>query len=200
MTDTAALLLSGGMDSIALAFWKRPKWAVTVDYGQRAGQAERTAAAQVCLELDIEHVVVCVDCSVLGSGDLAGKAPLDGAPASDWWPYRNQLVATIAAAALAGRSVSTLLFGTVATDSEHADGTPGFIQKLSELLALQEGGPRVEAPGIGLSSSELVRTSRIPIELLAWAHSCHVANLACGRCRGCRKHYVTMKELGHGPY
>ena len=34
-----ALLLSGGMDSIALAFWKRPEIAITIDYGQRAAEA-----------------------------------------------------------------------------------------------------------------------------------------------------------------
>ena len=196
----AALLLSGGMDSIALAYWRRPRWGVTVDYGQRPAEAERIAAAQVCSELGIEHMFVRVDCSILGSGDLAGRAPLPHAPASDWWPYRNQLIATIAASVLAGHEVSTLLFGTVASDSVHADGTPNFVQKLSDLLALQEGGMRVEAPAIALSSSDLVRNSKIPVELLAWSHSCHVANLACGQCQGCKKHFVTMRDLGYAPY
>ena len=35
-----ALLLSGGMDSIALAYWKRPDIALTIDYGQAAADAE----------------------------------------------------------------------------------------------------------------------------------------------------------------
>ena len=30
------LLLSGGMDSISIAWWKRPDVAISVDYGQRA--------------------------------------------------------------------------------------------------------------------------------------------------------------------
>jgi 7-cyano-7-deazaguanine synthase len=32
--------------------------------------------------------------------------------------------------------------------------------------------------------------------VLAWAHSCHTGVLACGRCRGCVKHYETWRELG----
>ena len=39
-----ALLLSGGMDSIAIAWWKRPDIALTLDYGQQAANAEIKAA------------------------------------------------------------------------------------------------------------------------------------------------------------
>ena len=28
------MLLSGGMDSIAVAYWRRPSLAITIDYGQ----------------------------------------------------------------------------------------------------------------------------------------------------------------------
>jgi len=34
-----AILLSGGLDSIALAYWLRPQIAVTIDYGQRPARA-----------------------------------------------------------------------------------------------------------------------------------------------------------------
>ena len=32
---SAALLLSGGMDSIALAYWRKPSIAITIDYETR---------------------------------------------------------------------------------------------------------------------------------------------------------------------
>ncbi len=35
-----AILLSGGMDSIALAYWKRPELAITINYGQKPFLAE----------------------------------------------------------------------------------------------------------------------------------------------------------------
>lgn len=49
-----ALLLSGGMDSLAIAWWKRPDIAITLDYGQEAADAEKRASAAVCAQLGIE--------------------------------------------------------------------------------------------------------------------------------------------------
>ena len=83
-----AILLSGGMDSIALAYWMNPEVAITLDYGQRAAEAEITAASQVANILGMEHHVLRIDCSSLGSGDLVGTTPIGNAPVSEWWPYR----------------------------------------------------------------------------------------------------------------
>jgi 7-cyano-7-deazaguanine synthase len=195
-----ALLLSGGIDSIALAFWKKPDLAITVDYGQSPAAAEIQAAAQVCRALNIEHDILRIDCSPLASGDLINAPALPMAPVPEWWPFRNQLLVTFAAAHALRREVRHLLLGTVSSDRVHADGAPSFVEALSSLLAMQEGGLTLEAPGIAMSSADLVRTSAIPHGLLAWAHSCHVGTLACGRCRGCAKHFTTTKELGLGPY
>jgi 7-cyano-7-deazaguanine synthase len=99
-----------------------------------------------------------------------------------------------------GIGVERLLIGTLRTDGMHADGSPAFIAAMNNLLQCQEGALSVEAPAISYSSAELIRESRIPPEVLAWAHSCHVANEACGECRGCRKHYETLEDLGLEPY
>ena len=92
----SALLLSGGMDSIALAWWKRPDMAFTVDYGQLAAAAEVVAARAVSERLQVPHYIIRFDGRELGSGDMAGSTPDVHAPASDWWPYRNQLLLTLA--------------------------------------------------------------------------------------------------------
>jgi 7-cyano-7-deazaguanine synthase len=196
----SAVLLSGGVDSIAIAFWKRPEVVFTLDYGQAPANAEIHAAEQVCSELGIRHEILRIDCSSLGSGDLANSPALSIAPVPEWWPFRNQLLVTLAAARAVACGVERLLLGTVVTDRAHADGSPLFVSALSSLMNMQEGGIVVEAPAIELSSAELVRTSDVPVGLLAWAHSCHVGNLACGRCRGCAKHFTTMRELGFDPY
>ena len=47
--------------------------------------------------LNLEHRVIRCDLSDLGSGDLVGKAANVAAPASEWWPYRNQMLVTLAA-------------------------------------------------------------------------------------------------------
>jgi 7-cyano-7-deazaguanine synthase len=190
------LLLSGGMDSTCIAWWKRPDVAITVDYGQRAAEGEIHAAQAVCNTIGIRHEIIRVDCSSLGSGDMAGGAAMTIAPVSEWWPYRNQLIITLAASLAVGLGVGELMIGALATDCAHADGRPEFIEAISLLMELQEGGLVVSAPAITLDAVGLVRESDIPQGILAWAHSCHIASLACGRCRGCAKHYRTWKELG----
>ncbi len=197
---SAAILLSGGMDSAALAYWKRPEVAYTIDYGQVPAAGELRAAASVCEALGIRHCVVRANCREIGSGDMAGDTPLKVAPVSEWWPFRNQLLITLAGAAALRDGVHELMFGAVSTDAIHADGKQEFFEHITRLMEFQEGGIRITAPAIELSSAELVRKSGAPLSFLAWSHSCHVAAFACGVCRGCVKHATTMKALGYEDY
>lgn len=190
------LLLSGGMDSIAVAYWCKPQIAFTIDYGQLPAKAEIQASAAVSNQLGLRHEIVTVNLSHLGSGDLAGQKALDFAPASEWWPFRNQMLLSIAAMKAVTMGVDELMIGTVASDSFHADGSARFVQLMDELLSMQEGQLRVSAPGIHLNSVELIQHISAPQSLLAWSHSCHVSDLPCGVCRGCCKHYNVTAELG----
>lgn len=196
----SALLLSGGQDSTAIAYLLRPHLAITVDYGQRPAEAEIRASAQICKELGIKHVVVSINCTPIGSGDLNGKPALNIAPSSEWWPYRNQLVITLASASALEHGANELLIGTVSNDAGHTDGTQQFIDAMDYLVSMQEGALHVRAPGIRMSSVELIRYSKIPLDILCWSHSCHRSNFACGSCRGCIKHKNVMYELGEIPY
>jgi 7-cyano-7-deazaguanine synthase len=197
---TRALLLSGGMDSTALAWWLRPELTITIDYGQKPAPGEIRAASAVAAELGLAHEVIRADISALGSGDLVGGPPATLAPVREWWPYRNQFLVTIAAMRAVTLDVNTLLIGSLKTDALHRDGSEAFVRAMDALLSLQEGAIALEAPAIGLDAPELVRRSKVPIEVLAWAHSCHVSEYACGECRGCRKHYETLEALGQEPY
>jgi 7-cyano-7-deazaguanine synthase len=188
------------MDSVALAFWKRPEFAYTVDYGQLAAAGEVRAAAVVAAELGISHRIIRVDCRSLGSGDMAGEPPSAAAPVSEWWPFRNQLILTLAGARALEDRVYELMIGAVRTDGRHADGRLDFFTRADALFSMQEGGLRIRAPAIAMNTVELVRTASIPHGLLAWSHSCHVATHACGTCRGCIKHAETMKILGRDDY
>lgn len=190
-----ALLLSGGIDSIALAYMCRPQIAVTVDYGQLPFAGELRAATAVAEALEMEHEVLHVDVSELGSGEMIGRDPLDLAPVREWWPFRNQMLVTVAAMRLVALEVERILIGTVGTDGAHGDGRTDFIRAMDCALRVQEGGMRLEAPAIELTAEELVRRSGVPWELLAWSHSCHVAPFACGSCRGCQKSYRTCEAF-----
>lgn len=197
---SAAILLSGGMDSIALTFWKRPSFAYTFDYGQLSAEGEILAAAAVCKHLGICHRVTRIDCAELGSGDMAGRKPSDQAPVPEWWPFRNQLLATLGGALALKDRVDEMLFGSVKTDGTHADGRAEFFRLLSDVMRFQEGSIRISAPAIHIDSVELIKKANVPLSVLAWSHSCHVNVVACGSCRGCVKHARTMLMLGHCDY
>jgi 7-cyano-7-deazaguanine synthase len=192
---TTAILLSGGVDSNAVAWWQRPEIAFTLDYGQLAAASEIGAAREIASLTGMHHEVVRVDCSSIGSGDMAGSSPDALAPVTEWWPYRNQLLVTLAAARGVALGVRRILVGAVVTDASHTDGTPAFFNALDALMRLQEGEITIEAPAITMSTVELVRVSGIPRDVLAWSHSCHTGPFACGGCRGCVKHFETMNEL-----
>ncbi len=193
-------MLSGGLDSIAVAAWKRPEVCFTIDYGHKAAQGEIRASTHVCRELKLAHEILHIDCSALGSGDLAGSAAAPIAPVPEWWPFRNQMLVTVAAMRGVALGISEIMVGSVRTDSSHLDGTPDFYRLLHSVVAFQEGNIRVSAPAIYLTTAEVIRRSSINSDLLAYSHSCHTGDLACGQCRGCYKHRDVMAELGYEPY
>jgi 7-cyano-7-deazaguanine synthase len=193
-----ALLLSGGMDSTALAWAMRPVLAITINYGQLPAQAEIRASRQVCKELEIPHRTLVFDAKALGSGDLAGSPPHPNAPASDWWPFRNQLLLTLAGAAALQADCEQLAIGTVSTDATHQDGSVEFVAQISALMSSQEGALKVVAPAHLITTVDLIREARVPMEILAWSHSCHKANEPCCACRGCFKHWEVLEALGEG--
>lgn len=193
---STALLLSGGMDSTALAWLTQPELLVTIDYGQLAAEAELRAASAVAQALGAEHRVIAVRLPQLGSGDMAGRPAHADAPASDWWPFRNQLLITIAGMAALQAGCTRLLIGTVAGDALHKDGTEGFVAQMDALMANQEGGLHVEAPALHWSTADLIGRSGVPPFVLAWSHSCHKANTPCCACRGCVKQLEVLQQLG----
>ena len=203
--DSSVLLLSGGIDSACLAAWLRPNHTLFIDYGQRPAVAERRAARAVASELQIPFSELRIDMSAVGAGLLSGERPLEGAPSPEWWPFRNQLLVSMAAAWAVGSRTPSLqegkpikiMTGTVASDGvRHADGTEMFYAALNALLLTQEGNVGVQAPAITLTTGNLVNRSAIRDEVLAWTHSCHRADLPCQECPGCYKRQQVLTKLG----
>jgi Predicted PP-loop superfamily ATPase len=190
------LLLSGGIDSTCLAAWLRPSCCLTVDYGQRAAQAEYRASAQVCKTLGLKHVMLPVPIGCLGGGVMAGTAPIPASSHAEFWPFRNQFLITLAAMFALRNGHSKVIIGTVSTDRRHADGHPTFVQGIAELVRAQEGAIEVEAPALEFSTVDLVKLSGVTPNVLGWSHSCHAGVVACGRCPGCRKHSEVMGAIG----
>lgn len=173
---------------MALAHWIRPDVAVTVDYGQLPAAAEIEVAATTCSSLGIRHEIVRVDCRALGVGHLAGQVETGRlAPTPEWWPYRNQLLVTLAGMRMVNEGLSEVMLGTVASDSTHADGRPEFLTAMDALMAAQEGRVRVSAPAAAMTAVELVLRSGVPDDMLERSFSCHASEYPCGQCRGCAK-------------
>lgn len=190
------LLLSGGIDSAAIAAWFLPSVCLTVNYGQRAAQAEITSSAQICKELGLAHLVKEVPIGQLGSGDMADGKASTYSENSEFWPFRNQFLITVGAMAAMQHNCDRILIGTVSTDKRHKDGTEQFLCAMNELLFLQEGKLSLLAPAAQLTSIELIHESKISLGILSWCHSCHIGSYACGRCRGCVKHSEVMEVIG----
>jgi len=194
--NKSGILLSGGMDSISIAYWKRPAFSFTIDYGQKPAQAEIHAAQNVSKHLGIEHHIIYVDCSKLGTGDLSSNKSLSISPMKEWWPYRNQLLITLACMKGISLGIEELFVGSVKSDGAHIDGTMGFYTSMSQLIELQEGNITVRVPAIELTTPELISISQVPIDLLLWAHSCHTSNNPCMNCNGCLKYLHTLQIIG----
>lgn len=182
-----ALLLSGGIDSSALAWWLRPDICVTVDYGQLAAKGELAAARALCEALSLRHRTITADLSSVGSGAMLNKAAVAGAAAAEFWPYRNQMLVTLAGMLLLPEGLQEVMLGAVCTD-RHADGHSPFLRALDRTMRVQEGVVRVSAPARKFSSATLLRKSGFPKDLVGLTFSCHVHEYACGQCDGCIKH------------
>lgn len=193
---SSLLLLSGGIDSICLAAKYRPKVCLTVDYGQRAAQAEINSSKQVCHSLGLRSIVLNVNIGALGSGQMAGQTTSPVSQHVEFWPFRNQFLVTLAGMLALREQCTQILIGSVSTDQRHSDGSTAFRDLLHQLLGLQEGGLELLAPAADMTSEELIDFSEISLDVLSWAHSCHTGNFACGNCPGCNKHSQVMQSRG----
>lgn len=191
------LLLSGGIDSAAIAWWQRPDLCLTIDYGQSPARGEIAASAALCSAMELRHETLSVDLRQLGSGLMAGREMLPLGSADEWWPYRNQVLITLAAMRYVGQGLREVMIGAVATDI-HADGKAPFLEALDRALSVQEGNVRVTAPALRHTTLELLRLSGLPRDMLGVCFSCHAMEVACGQCGGCLKHVGTLEALGLG--
>lgn len=193
---TTALLLSGGMESTALAYWKRPELAYTIDYGHASAKAEVLAASRVCEDIGIKHAIIVVNLSGLGAGLLAGRSRTALSKNEEWWPFRNQMLLTIAGMHAVQEGVEKLLIGTVLSDARHADGKPRFVEGINTVMSQQEGRLKVSAPALRMTAEQLLRRSKTPPAIILRTFSCHRGNEHCCHCPGCKKRAESLARMG----
>lgn len=126
---------------------------------------------------------------------MVNKINSSGTP--EWWPYRNQLLITLAAAWAISHGFEEIILGTVAGDGDrHADGTRAFYDAMNAVLQAQEGKLAVTAPSIEYSTPELITLSQADEALLGLTHSCHTGDIACAHCPGCIKRAEVLQQTG----
>lgn len=192
------LLFSGGVESTCLALIQRPDIALTIDYGQVCAEGEIRAASHIAKLLSIRHEILDAQMGHLGIGDLAGITPGPDIVVSEHWPFRNQMLITLAAMRYAREGVNEIVVGTVKSDHVHTDGNINFLEAMTHVLEVQSPGMMVNAPAHTMSTFELVVKSKIDRELLGWTFSCHRSPIACGSCRGCLKSVELFRNLDEG--
>ena len=191
---TSLLLLSGGLDSAAVAAIFRPDVCLFVDYGHRPADGERLASRTVAEGLGFDWIERRVDLSSLGAGLLVGERPAASAPTPEWFPFRNQLLVTVAGAVGVAVGADVVWIGLTVEDRDrHADGRPEFVDRLDSLMRFQEGAVGVAAPAIDLSGRDLIDRAALSPRLVAATLSCHVASLPCGQCPGCVKRRLSLE-------
>ncbi|UMB53936.1 7-cyano-7-deazaguanine synthase [Lutibacter sp. A64] len=190
-----SILLSGGIDSICLAYHLKPEVAYTIDYGQNSAEREIYVSKLICHILKIRHEVIRVNCKSLGSGNLINENSIEESPSEEWWPYRNQLLITLCLMKAINDKVGEIHLASVKSDSFHKDGTEEFYKMCNDLSMYQEGGIKIISNTVKYFSHELAVQYNVPKELILLAHSCHMSNIACGKCSGCLKQMRVRQEL-----
>jgi 7-cyano-7-deazaguanine synthase len=171
------LLLSGGVASAAVAAWRRPERCLFLDYGQAPAQSARSASLAIASYLGLRWAELGIAATAL----KRSEGP------SERWPYRNQLLITLAAAWAQPRGERPILVGSVREEDDfRPDASHLFFRRIDQLLRVQPGGLRLGVPALGMSLAELLGVSGMGPDLLDLTYACEVADVPCGRCRGCR--------------
>lgn len=193
------LLFTGGLDSTALAWMLKPDKLVFFDYGQRPAKGEERASRAIAAALGIDLDIRGVNLSAFGHGTMSvsGTPLASASKAPEFWPYRNQMLITLAAMAYAAEPLTEISVGTVVGDDAHPDGSREFVSAMDGLVKLQSG-VRVLAPAIDMTTGQLVSKAAVPKSILGWTFSCHTGEWACGYCRGCNKHRQVIECLETG--
>lgn len=212
----AVILLSGGLDSatvLAMAKSERRDCiALSFAYGQRH-EIELAAARRVAAAFGVtEHVVFPLDLRVFGgsalTADVAVPKDVVGAPGIPvtYVPARNTIFLALGLALAEARGAAEIWIGVNAVDySGYPDCRPEFLEAFQTVIrrgtrsGIERGEPRIVAPLIELSKSEIIRRGVSLAVDYSLTHSCYDPDprgRACGHCDSCLLRKRGFQEAG----
>ncbi len=218
MTNRAAVLLSGGLDSTTVLAIARAQGlechCLTVDYGQRH-RVELEAATRIASIFGaVSHRIITLDLRAIGGSALTSEieVPKDGDPESEeipvtYVPARNTVLLALLLGFAEVVDANQLFIGANAVDySGYPDCRPAFLEAFESLAAVATvaGAERgvqfkIRAPLLELSKAEIIRRGLdLGVDYgLTW--SCYDPTpdgLACGHCDSCQLRLRGFREAG----
>jgi len=218
--QSAVLLLSGGLDSVAAAYMVRetaqPVLALTADYGQRAAKQELAASYAVATDLGIPHRTVFLPfLREASSGALTDRhaempqpseADLDdtrGAAAASaaavWVPNRNGVLISMAATWAEVNDIDLVVCGFNREEAQtFPDNSAAFLEASNAALAMStRNRVRVISPTIAMDKTEIVKAAIAAGAPLQRCWSCYLGgDQPCGRCESCVRFRRALDNAG----
>lgn len=199
MKTKSIILLSGGLDSTVSASIARqktdPLFALTFDYGQRAGRMELDAAQKICRSLRIKNKAVKLPffeefrrLMLLHSEKAEGKKFQK--VESLWVPNRNGLFINIAACYAEYYGADLIITGFNREEAcEFPDNSTAFMVAINESLRYSTlSSVKVESYVADLTKKEIYQLGikyKAPLELV---YSCYLGEKEmCGKCASCKR-------------
>ncbi|MGD0421870.1 MAG: 7-cyano-7-deazaguanine synthase [Candidatus Bathyarchaeia archaeon] len=201
----ALVLLSGGIDSATALYWalkQTPRvYSMNILYAQASFQEANASASLAAVAKVKEHLTV----SLPFYKDIQARyhPKQSNNVTSAYVPARNTIFYGVATAYAEALEIDTIVFGSNADDTrELPDATPGFIQKMNDLLEIGtradvDGRPiRIVNPLINRRKVEVLKLAlelEVPLGI-TW--SCYEdVQIPCGKCRGCQNRLDAFKQL-----
>lgn len=217
MSDTAVVLLSGGLDSMVTAGLAREAgfrlFALTIDYNQRH-RVELKAAARIAAFLGAErHILLPLDLSRFGGSALTADLDVpksgvgEGIPIT-YVPARNTIFLSLCLGWAEAAGARDLFIGVNALDySGYPDCRPEFIAAFTEMAnrgtkaGVEDDGFIVHAPLMAMTKADIAReAARLGLDAgMSW--SCYDPTpdgRHCGLCDSCRIRAKGFAEAGLG--
>jgi len=207
VTEKAVIILSGGPDSVTVAYWAKEQGydvsAVTFNYGQKA-QIEIDYAGEIAGELGIEHQVVdlsnlsqiyqgvtsLVDKDIDVTGDFTDPIIV---------PFRNGVFMAVTVAYADGMGANHIYYGAHSSDEPfYPDCRKEFYEAFQEAARLgTEKEISISSPYSDTMKSEvLTEAVRLGVPLdKTW--SCYLSGpVHCGACESCNNRKNAFREAG----
>lgn len=199
----AAVLFSGGLDSLAALLWAKREYrdvvAVTIRYGQLAEAREVRRARALCRRLGVKHRVLRTE----GLTGALVAAPGSVIPRNPVIHARGLVFASLAVAATR-TSVVVEGGGVVLPGPGFPDNQAAYYRAASRALTAALGWPcKVVAPLYDLTKEQVILGAlelhaEFP-KLLKLTTTCY-RGTDCGECKACRCRDKALRAVGMGTF